>query len=185
MFIREIGKNQDLVDIMGKYAKSSEAQVDKKQGQEHHKNESNRMDMGVNISEEGLKKYQEQIQSKRLEEMYKEVREDAETIAEESKDMTKLLIIASRIANGDKVPFSDEKKLLEENPKLYHSAKTLSSLNADKKHKRYKSLYEDEEQVDNQEDKSKLDEEIMDLDMEQSGNQMSEESLEEDYGNEN
>lgn len=45
MFISEIGRNQDLVDIMGKYAKSSEAQVKKKQGQEHHKSESNRMDM--------------------------------------------------------------------------------------------------------------------------------------------
>jgi len=61
------------------------------------------------------------------------------------EEWSKLLEIANRIAKGDSVPPSDEKKLLEADPDLYLSAKSAAVLNADKKHKKHKALFEDEE----------------------------------------
>ena len=60
-------------------------------------------------------------------------------------DYSKVLKIARRIARGDKVPAYDEKKLMEYSMDLYQMAKSSAMLHANKKHKKYKSLYKDED----------------------------------------
>ena len=65
-------------------------------------------------------------------------------------ELAKIMEIVRRIANGDKVPHKDEKKLLEYNSKLYMAAKAAASLRHNKKPKKYKSLYEDEEKSQEQ-----------------------------------
>ncbi len=61
------------------------------------------------------------------------------------EDFAKLIEIANRISKGDVVPASDEKKLLEAEPDMYLQAKTTAMLNVNKKRKKHKALFKDEE----------------------------------------
>ena len=65
---------------------------------------------------------------------------------EYGEEVAKCLEIARRIANGDKVPASDEKKLMDFNMEVYMAAKNMAVMNADKKHKEYDSLWEEKEE---------------------------------------
>ena len=90
----------------------------------------------LRISEMMQKMYQEQADR---------VRESGETTQDALVDIGKVMETARRIARGDKVPSRDEKKLMEYSPDLYQMAKSAAMLNARKKHKKHKSLYEDED----------------------------------------
>ena len=70
-------------------------------------------------------------------------KEAAEDMAE---DMAKALATARRIARGDIVPAIDEQKLLEYNADLYKMAKAAAMLHQMEKHRKDKSLYENEEE---------------------------------------
>lgn len=87
---------------------------------------------------------------KELEKMFEQQLESSENSKEGFMELAKIMEIVRRIANGDKVPAKDEKKLLEYNSKLYMAAKAAASLHHNKKPKKYKSLYEDEEEKQNQ-----------------------------------
>ena len=65
---------------------------------------------------------------------------------EYGEEMAKCLEIARRIANGDRVPAQDEKKLMDFNMEVYMAAKNMAAMNTDKKHKDYDSLWGDEEE---------------------------------------
>ena len=67
----------------------------------------------------------------------------AEKSGKKFTDYGKLLKIAMRIMNGDKVPMADRKKLAEEMPDLYKQAILMRRLDNDKP-KKYKSEYEDD-----------------------------------------
>ena len=74
-------------------------------------------------------------------------------MAEGMEDMLKCLEVARRISQGEKVPASDEKKLMDFNKDLYMAAKNMAFLRAaqEKKTKEHDSLWEEEqeeEQVD-------------------------------------
>lgn len=62
-----------------------------------------------------------------------------------AEDMAKALTTARRIANGDIVPMTDERKLLEYDEELYRMAKMSAMLHQMEEHRKHKSLYEDEE----------------------------------------
>lgn len=87
----------------------------------------------------------EERQEKALKEMFQEQAERAKEAGKAVDDTAKLMEVARRIAHGDKVPFKDEKKLMEFNPKLYQAAKSAAMLRTSGKHKKYKSLFEEEE----------------------------------------
>lgn len=89
----------------------------------------------LSISSEGLSFLEEQM-------------ENAKKSGDEVEDLGKLMEIARRIANGDKVPASDEKKLMEFNADLYQAAKAAALVNDDKEHKKYKALFEEEGEED-------------------------------------
>ena len=72
-------------------------------------------------------------------------RQESEATAEAMEEMMKCLEIARRISNGDKVPASDEKKLMEYDYKLYISAKNMAMVNKNNKPKEYDSLWDEEE----------------------------------------
>lgn len=90
----------------------------------------------VEISENLKEMYQQQLES---------AKEAADAMGEEMRNMAKILEIARRISRGDHVPASDEKKLMEYDKDLYQMAKSSAALNANRKHKKYKSLFEEEE----------------------------------------
>lgn len=73
-------------------------------------------------------------------------KQQGEAMQEYGEDVARCLEIARRIANGDKVPASDEKKLMDFNMEVYMAAKNMAVMNEDKKHKEYKSLWEEEEE---------------------------------------
>lgn len=86
-------------------------------------------------------------------------REQGESYKEAAIYEAKMMEIARRIARGGKVPSSDEKKLIEYNPEMYQMAK-MSSILA-KKHKKYKSMFdEEEEQGAKEEQENSLDTEV-------------------------
>lgn len=69
----------------------------------------------------------------------------SEAMEDISADMAKAMETARRIARGDVVPAIDERKLLEYDKELYQMAKASAMLHAKEKHKKDKSLYEDDE----------------------------------------
>ena len=73
-------------------------------------------------------------------------RQQADAMAEYAKDLSKIMETARRIAHGDKVPMSDEKKLMEFNMEMYMAAKNMASINQSQKHKEHDSLWKDEEE---------------------------------------
>ena len=76
-------------------------------------------------------------------EQMREAEKQAEKSGKKFTDYGKLLKIAMRIMNGDKVPMADRKKLAEEMPDLYKQAILMRRLDNDKP-KKYKSEYEDD-----------------------------------------
>ena len=78
-------------------------------------------------------------------EMYKQQAEAADKNSKAFDDVAKAMEIARRIARGDIVPLKDEKKLIEFSADLYQVAKASAAINANKKHKKYDSLYEEED----------------------------------------
>ena len=78
----------------------------------------------------------------RLEQLREQKKQEYES-EKKFTDYGKLLKIAMRIMNGDKVPMTDRKKLAEEMPDLYKQAILMRRLDNDKPRK-YKSEYEDD-----------------------------------------
>ncbi len=61
-------------------------------------------------------------------------------------EYAKIMTVARRIAKGDEVPYYDEKKLMEYDKDLYLSAKNAQMMHYAEKHKKHKSLWEEEEE---------------------------------------
>lgn len=92
--------------------------------------------VSLNISEEGLKQ------------MYEEQARAATQSGDEGmEDFAKIMEIARRIARGDRVPLSDEKKLMEYDGDLYQMVKAAALVNRNKDSKDHKALFEDEDDM--------------------------------------
>lgn len=74
--------------------------------------------------------------------------EQAKAARKYAEDIVKIMEIARRISNGDHVPASDEKRLMDYDSGMYMAAKQAATLNAMKKHEDYDSLWDDEEEDD-------------------------------------
>lgn len=81
---------------------------------------------------------------KKHEEQRKKALEKAKKEKRSASYKAKMMEIARRIANGDKVPPEDERKLREFNQELYLTVKSMALLN--KKPKEYDSLFGKEKQ---------------------------------------
>ena len=125
----EVKENQNVISAENQSValsdKISQNREDKKENQ-FQDNDS------FQISDEAKRMFLEQLEQSKKENPY--------------EDLIKLIEIANRISKGDKVPLSDEKKLLEKEPDMYLSAKMAAEMNRDKKHKNHKALFEDEEE---------------------------------------
>lgn len=101
-------------------------------------------------TEEELDKMREEDEKKSLREMYQEqveaAKEAAEAAGEGFEDMARALEIARRMMNGDRVPGSDEKFLMDFDKDMYLGAKSMQGLAQKKDPKDYDSLLEEEEQ---------------------------------------
>jgi hypothetical protein len=75
-------------------------------------------------------------------------KQQGEVYQKQAQDEAKALETARRIAKGGKVPSVDEQKLMEYSPELYEMAKMQAMMA--KRHEKYDSLYEDEENSKNE-----------------------------------
>ena len=124
-----------------------------KQQKENEKKQNHEANQGVILElskvDEQYKQMQDFMDQFSLYRMTLENMETAkkqgEAVKNAADDMAKCLEIARRISNGDRVPAYDEKKLMDYSFELYMAAKNTAMMNAGKKHKDHDSLWEDEE----------------------------------------
>ena len=83
-------------------------------------------------------------------------KQQGEAMSEYAEDVSKLMEVARRIANGDRVPAYDEQKLMEFSMELYMSAKNLSILNENKEKDEFDSLWKDEDEKTQNPDPSEV-----------------------------
>ncbi len=74
-------------------------------------------------------------------------RQQNEQAAKNTKELLKILEVYRRISKGDKVPFKDEKKLMDYSHKLYAAAKNMALLNQNAEGKKRKSLWKKEDEI--------------------------------------
>lgn len=127
---RQTAQNKTVVDEKQKAHESITSE-------DAHAEEKTRLEQ---LREQKKQEYDSAMQQ--LEQM-REAEKQAEKSGKKFTDYGKLLKIAMRIMNGDKVPMTDRKKLAEEMPDLYKQAILMRRLDNDKPRK-YKSEYEDD-----------------------------------------
>lgn len=127
---RQTAQNKTGADEKQKAQKSTTSE-------DAHAEEKTRLEQ---LREQKKQEYDSAMQQ--LEQM-REAEKQAEKSGKKFTDYGKLLKIAMRIMNGDKVPMADRKKLAEEMPDLYKQAILMRRLDNDKP-KKYKSEYEDD-----------------------------------------
>ena len=79
-------------------------------------------------------------------------KQQGEAMEEYVEDLGKIMEVARRLMDGDIVPPTDEKKLMEYSMELYQSAKNIGALVKKKEKEEYESLWEEEEEENVQED---------------------------------
>lgn len=79
----------------------------------------------------------------------KNAKEQEDAAKKMADEYAKIMTVAMRITRGDKVPYKDEKKLMEYDFKLYMAAKNAQTMQQmhRKKIKEYKSLWKDEKEA--------------------------------------
>lgn len=75
-------------------------------------------------------------------------KQQGDAMKEEMENLGKIMTVFRRLAHGDTVPLSDEKKLAEYDEKMYTMAKNMQAMaqQLEKEHEKHKSLWEDEEE---------------------------------------
>ncbi len=74
------------------------------------------------------------------------LRESNEAAEKATQDIAKIMEIARRISKGDKVPGSDEQKLMEYSMEMYQSAKMMAMMHENEKHKEHEALFDEEDE---------------------------------------
>ncbi len=78
-----------------------------------------------------------------------------------AKEQMKVMIVFRRMCHGDIVPGKDERKLMEYDPKMYKVAKQMQAmmqqLEKEKERKKHKSLWEEEEEMNEYDPQGKAD----------------------------
>ena len=74
-------------------------------------------------------------------------KQQGDAMKEEMENMGKIMMVFRRLCNGDIVPLTDEKKLMEYDDKMYSMAKNMQAMaqQLEKEREKHKSLWEDEE----------------------------------------
>ena len=74
-------------------------------------------------------------------------KQQGEAMEESVEDLGKIMEVARRIMDGDIVPPTDEKKLMDYSMELYQAAKNIGALMKKKESKEHDSLWEEEEET--------------------------------------
>ncbi len=143
MWIADAGKVRELNDMINvqkrevtleemEYLKANQDKVEKDIN-------NSRTGISLDISQQAKEMYQRQFE--RLKETTKKQEEGF-------SELGKILEIARRISRGDKVPPTDEKKLIEYSSELYQTSKAAAALHKNEKQKEHDALFDEEENRD-------------------------------------
>lgn len=144
---------KELVDQMRSLSKQKE-EADKKYkltGESAFSEQAATLELSLNATKQAFEDNQKVIDS--LMEQWANIsnmessKQQGEAMKEIAADMGKIMTVFRRLANGDTVPQSDEKKLMEYDDKMYQMAKNMQMLaqQMEKERKKHKSLWEDED----------------------------------------
>lgn len=144
---------KELVDQMRSLSKQKE-EADKKYkltGESAFSEQAATLELSLNATKQAFEDNQKVIDS--LMEQWANIsnmessKQQGEAMKEMAADMGKIMTVFRRLANGDTVPQSDEKKLMEYDDKMYQMAKNMQMLaqQMEKERKKHKSLWEDED----------------------------------------
>ena len=101
----------------------------------------------LNTKKEELMKYNSKVCE--MEEAYANLKvseQQGEVMKMAAEDQGKIIETARRIARGDRVPWKDEKKLMDFNKDMYMAAKQAGELA--KRHEKKKTLWKEEEELE-------------------------------------
>lgn len=108
-----------------------------------------KLDLTIQALDEKQNEYQEYM-SKLMEQWSSTTNvvssmQQGEAMGDAMEDLGKIMEVARRIMNGDIVPPSDERKLMEFSEELYQAAKNIAAMKENQKKEEHESLWEDEE----------------------------------------
>ena len=95
---------------------------------------------------EASQKQEQQMTNWMMEMNRESIEQSTEAIEDAYEDMAKLMEIARRISRGDRVPGTDEQKLIEFSKELYQMAKQAGAAAQNKKRKEHEALFKDEDE---------------------------------------
>lgn len=75
-------------------------------------------------------------------------KQQGDAMKEYAEDMGKILEVARRLMDGDIVPATDEKKLMDFSMEMYQAAKNIGMMARKKEQEEHESLWEDEEETE-------------------------------------
>ena len=144
---------KELVDQMRSLSKQKE-EADKKYkltGESAFSEQAATLEISLDVTKQAFEENQKVIDS--LMEQWANIsnmessKQQGEAMKEIAADMGKIMTVFRRLAHGDTVPQTDEKKLMEYDDKMYQMAKNMQMLaqQMEKERKKHKSLWEDEE----------------------------------------
>ena len=144
---------KELVDQMRSLSKQKE-EADKKYkltGESAFSEQAATLEISLDVTKQAFEENQKVIDS--LMEQWANIsnmessKQQGEAMKEIAADMGKIMTVFRRLAHGDIVPQTDEKKLMEYDDKMYQMAKNMQMLaqQMEKERKKHKSLWEDEE----------------------------------------
>lgn len=119
-------------------------------GQEIYANEAAVLELTYNAVNEKQTQYQDYM-SKLMGQWNAQAnlvsaKQQGDAMEEYVEDIGKIMQVARRIMDGDIVPPSDEKKLLEYSSELYQAAKNIGAMTKKEEREKYDSLWGDEEE---------------------------------------
>ena len=85
-------------------------------------------------------------------------KQQGDAMKDEMENMGKVMTVFRRMAKGDIVPLTDEKKLMEYNEKMYTMAKNMQAMaqQLEKEHEKHKSLWDEDEEKKEYEDPTEI-----------------------------
>lgn len=143
--------------VLNKKKKELEEKMNsEKDGNLVYANEAATLELSIKAVEEKKNEYQ-QYMDKLLQQWsatanMESAKQQGEAMEEYAADMGKIMEVARRLMDGDIVPPTDEKKLMEYSMELYQAAKNIGALMKKKEKEEYDSLWDDEEDKNVQED---------------------------------
>ncbi len=148
---------QQLVDQIRDLAKQKE-EAEKKYritGNSEFQEQAATLELSIDATNKAFEKNQKVLDSLVEQEVaimnMESSKQQGDAMKKEVENLGKIMTVFRRMANGDIVPSTDEKKLMEYDDKMYQTAKNMQQMaqQLEKERKKHKSLWEDEEKKEN------------------------------------